>query len=101
MAIGLLTQKFMYDLLEDIRNANEQKKESTVQWIQANFHILLINKLNIVMDLLDKRRLTADEMDSMKQATELAQTGYQAYEKGKVEKAEQRELNKAVGEQQQ
>lgn len=97
IAVGLLTQKFMAEVLIEIEQATDNPQ--TIQWLKDNFKNIVMNRVNLVMDFLDKRRLTADEFDNLGKATELAQVGYDMYLKAREIRRKEKEERKNMGEQ--
>jgi hypothetical protein len=96
MATGLLANKIMYEVLyEAEQNVTDPKK---LQWVKDNLRVITINRLNIIFDLLDKRRLTTEELNNLDMATQMSEAGYGAYLKGREAKEKEKAERKAMGE---
>lgn len=94
--VGLLTQKFMNDVLDEIAGVEDPKG---IMFLKENFKAIVIQRVNTVLDFLDKRRLTAEEFEELEKATELAQEGYSRYLAAKELKKKEKEERKNRGEQ--
>jgi hypothetical protein len=97
MAIGLLTNKIMYEILYEAEQNLKDPKE--LQWVKDNLRMVTLQRLNIVLGLLDKRKLTAEDMQNLDQATQWAQLGYEAYLKVRANKKKEKEEKQNMGQQ--